>query len=486
MPKQLTNYEKFQWHFGVVENRMDPLQLGRVQVRFYGVHTEEKDKVETKQLPWATPIHPISGIATSGLGGPLTGIVEGAWVVGFFADEGSYQKPFILGAIAAIPTELPITEKGFNDPNGIYPKNIDDQHNINEPDLSRLSRGKSAEKHVIMLKKRASKIEGVVTAKAPEITLQDNKGGVDYENVKWNEPEPRGHKSDADPYPSKFPFNKVYESEGGSLLELDDTVDAQRIHTYHKSGTFEEIQPDGSKITKVVGSDYEVVIKDKNVLISGNLNITVNGNAKFFVKGDKYEEIDGNYFLTVRKDKIEKIAGNHLTEILTDRSTQINGNNAIRISGNDITTIDGNEDITVGGYHNETVTGDIDLTTLGTRTTTIFGTDNTTSVDSMNLGTANNLNMASGSLMKLKSISDMTIETEANQLINVVATQTITAATQDIDATTGTIDYNTGSIDVVSGNITDTTVTLNSHLHKVDDDDTGGTKVDSDPPTGGT
>ena len=74
---------------------------------------------------------------------------------------------------------------------------------------------------------------------------------------------------------------------------------------YHKSGTFVEVMPDGTKSTKIIGSDYEITLKDKDLQVSGNLNITVNGDAKFLVQGDKYEEIEGNYFLSVRKDKIE-------------------------------------------------------------------------------------------------------------------------------------------------------------------------------------
>ena len=40
---------------GVVEDRNDPDQLGRVRVRFVGVHTEDKQKIATEDLPWAYP-----------------------------------------------------------------------------------------------------------------------------------------------------------------------------------------------------------------------------------------------------------------------------------------------------------------------------------------------------------------------------------------------------------------------------------------------
>ena len=33
--------DKFNWWFGVVEDRNDPLKLGRVRVRCYGWHTDD-------------------------------------------------------------------------------------------------------------------------------------------------------------------------------------------------------------------------------------------------------------------------------------------------------------------------------------------------------------------------------------------------------------------------------------------------------------
>ena len=53
---------------GVVEDRNDPLQLGRVRIRFVGLHTEDKQKIATEDLPWAYPIQPITSAAMSGIG----------------------------------------------------------------------------------------------------------------------------------------------------------------------------------------------------------------------------------------------------------------------------------------------------------------------------------------------------------------------------------------------------------------------------------
>ena len=70
-------------HFvGVVENRSDPKKLGRVQVRIYGVHTEDKTAIPTADLPWAMTVNPITSGSLSGIGRSPTGLIEGSWVFG--------------------------------------------------------------------------------------------------------------------------------------------------------------------------------------------------------------------------------------------------------------------------------------------------------------------------------------------------------------------------------------------------------------------
>ena len=45
--KYFMGLEGFIWWIGVVEDRQDPEQLGRVRVRCFGWHTDEKDKIPT-------------------------------------------------------------------------------------------------------------------------------------------------------------------------------------------------------------------------------------------------------------------------------------------------------------------------------------------------------------------------------------------------------------------------------------------------------
>ena len=58
----------FFWFMGVVEDRNDPMKLGRVRVRVLGIHTDDKTQIKTEDLPWAFPMQPITSAAMNGIG----------------------------------------------------------------------------------------------------------------------------------------------------------------------------------------------------------------------------------------------------------------------------------------------------------------------------------------------------------------------------------------------------------------------------------
>ena len=88
---------------GVVEDKDDPINAGRIRVRVFGVHESNRpddirnDKVENnviedQDLPWAYCIN--------GAYGKMNMVPdEGEWVFGFFADGRDAQHPFIIGVI---------------------------------------------------------------------------------------------------------------------------------------------------------------------------------------------------------------------------------------------------------------------------------------------------------------------------------------------------------------------------------------------------
>ena len=58
----------------------------------------------------------------------------GTWI---FLDANTKQQPVILGTLLGKPSSLADTTKGFNDPNGKYPLEI------NQPDIDKLARGEN-------------------------------------------------------------------------------------------------------------------------------------------------------------------------------------------------------------------------------------------------------------------------------------------------------------------------------------------------------
>jgi hypothetical protein len=90
-----------------------------------------------------------------------------------------------------------------------------------------------------------------------------------------------------------YPYNKVLESESGHIIEIDDTRDAERIAVEHRSGTFQEIHPDGSQVTRVVNDNYTIVCKDNELYVGGKVNIKILGDAKLDIGGNADIDVQG-------------------------------------------------------------------------------------------------------------------------------------------------------------------------------------------------
>ena len=92
-------------YLGVVEDILDPLKLGRVRVRVFGLHTDDKSLIPTESLPWSDVASPATGAALSGIGHSPTGLLRGSWVIVFFTDKDE-QYPIILASLPGIPRDL--------------------------------------------------------------------------------------------------------------------------------------------------------------------------------------------------------------------------------------------------------------------------------------------------------------------------------------------------------------------------------------------
>ena len=405
---------EFIWFFGVVEDRNDPLKMGRYRVRCFNWHTADKSAAPTNALPWAQCLQPVTSAAISGIGRSATGLVEGSWVFGFFLDGKRAQKPMIIGSIAGIPTELPNSNLGFNNTANTYPDLI------NEPDLPRPARGElEANLNVndgILPTKLSSrpardthyetKIAGraalgaIPTAVAPSVTGFPDKGSADYvtddgEVPYWYEPNPRyGGESDGiyeSGGVSVYPMNHVNVSESGHVHEIDDTPNAERLHEF-------------------------VVIEDRNVFIKGNMSVTVSGNAKMYVQGDQYIEVEGDQYVTVRGDRVTKIQGSDIKEVVSDQSTNINGNKFERVGGNRDEQIQQNHTEKVQGNYTSTINANNTSIISGNQADLVTGTVALVSSGNMSLGTSNNLDLGADASATLKSTGNMNVESTGSDV----------------------------------------------------------------------
>ena len=95
-------------------------------------------------------------------------------------------------------------------------------------------------------------------------------------------------------YSAVYPYNRVYQSESGHIVELDDTPNRERIHIFHRTGTYTEINQEGRRVNKIVGDDIEVVLKDKTVYIQGNAKVEIKGNVDVTVNGNYNLNVSGD------------------------------------------------------------------------------------------------------------------------------------------------------------------------------------------------
>ena len=539
------------WWMGVVENRRDPLQLGRCKVRIFGYHTEDISTLPTDDLPWATVLQPITSAAISGKGTSPIGPLEGTWVVGIFLDGDEKQQPLVLGTIAGKPkgdiyTAIPkaseivsgnyvkdssgnpvydssgnpiltgtsettdnvitkllppldvtLTKKlieaiGKRESNGNYTAenqfgylgkyqfgaaalidlgyvkegttnaNLGDSNRwtgkdgipsktaflnsntiqessmfslldinykrllkrgvITTNDSTEKVAGFLAASHLVgsgnadkFDKKDGNGVkastyftlgsyavggDGSVPSQGSEIPnretyLPDNPNNIvnnptkplnhpslaskkgfrdpnrvyptrEYINIgdvnklaigddshesilkklnnrttkiplgnssnTWDEPTPA--------YSARYPYNYVHETESGHVIELDNTPGRERIHVFHKSGSYIEIDVNGSLVKKTIGDEFEISERNKYVYIKGGYNLTVDGATKILVRdrcdiqveGDTNLISNGNMNITAAKNvgisaKNAIVTGKESVNIISDGDVNIQGKN---------------------------------------------------------------------------------------------------------------------------------------------------------------
>jgi hypothetical protein len=306
-------------YYGVVEEILDPKQLGRIQVRVMNVHPINKSDVKTDDLVWSMVVGPTTSPGVSGLGhSPY--LVKGSTVVGIFTDK-EFQDFLVLGSLPTQVSANTIRDAsfGFTDPDGEFPRKL------NEPDLNIRSRG----------------------GEDPDKEFDTQRGQYQPYST----------------YNPVYPNNHVYETTSGHLKEFDDTVGAERIREKHKSGTYYEIQSNGTKVERIERDNYQLVIGENtievfgsvNIICSQNVNLSVGGNIDAYAEGDilvKSEmnaniEIENRLNVDVGDDiKIDTKESAHIT---AQKDINIVAGKALQIISEDDMLIESKKNIQLKG-----------------------------------------------------------------------------------------------------------------------------------------
>ena len=294
----------FVWWFGVVENRLDPLELGRCQVRCFGWHTEKKTQIPTEDLPWA---HPVLPFGTAIVKPPA----EGTMVFGFFADGTDGRFPILLGIVPGVPEEIGEAQAGFTDPytdaekaaNPFFPKKLlnslvsrngagpqvtndvprRNPSDLNIPTISRLARPDRIEGD-------DGSALGVRSESIANTTIDFQRknrviGIKSASGTSWREPFPS--------FNPNYPFNNVTETESGHALELDDTPNFERVQLSHRTGSTIEFLPSGSAKQKTFNNKYDITMGNHKEYVNGAKDTTVQSDMFLRVNGRIAIQCDG-------------------------------------------------------------------------------------------------------------------------------------------------------------------------------------------------
>lgn len=236
---------------------------------------------------------------------------------------------------------------------------------LKEPTSSRLARNENIDQTIIG-KKRGS----VVSAEsASHIAI-----GVGSDAA--NETEPFSEPATA--YDAVYPFNHVYESESGHVSEVDDTPGKERLHRYHRSGTFEEIHPNGTRVVKGVKRGYNIYLED--FYLSAGADAALTAKNDFLIKAGQIMNLDSGSDMNLDSG--------------ANRNEHVGKDNNVKISGNKYVVIDGDCRVLIKGNSFLSVEGNLETAVKGDYLLDVKG----------------NVRIASGGLMEVKSDTQLSLE----------------------------------------------------------------------------
>lgn len=298
--KNFPGLDGFIWWTGIVESRKDPKKVGRLQIRVYGWHTDEKKYIPSEELLWAQPIFP-----TNSSNDTYT-CKEGDTVFGFFMDGDSAQYPFVFGRIPDVPEKMYPPSKGFSDPGkdlGDRPVQVGSRTMNDGEGMEHSNSGPTRYPNPLKepTTSRFARNENIDKTPLPFVKEQIKKGIEAAGGVSWDECDPD--------YETKYPYNDSVMTESGHFFDLDDTRNKERINIMHRTGTMHEVRHTGTVHRKDLRHAVRLVHGSDLTNIRGNLWTTVERWTRYRSKGRAVIEVNDSARIDIARTLNLNIGG---------------------------------------------------------------------------------------------------------------------------------------------------------------------------------
>lgn len=330
----------------------------------------------------------------------------------------------------ALPPSQQDDTTGFKDPNKQYPT----RSYIHRPDTNVLATGINSPQVGANPKTSAGNRETLSAGASPAARNANRKREVPTagrNGATWEQPQ--------SPYNAQYPFNKVFGSESGHAIEIDDTPGSERLNWAHRSGTFTETGPDGTQVTKIVGDGYTIYDKDGYIMIEGVANVHVAGNCNVIIMSDTNLTMHGRVSMDIHNDVDVNIGGRLSLSVGEGIYARNGGSMSLENVGDIDVDVKGNLTTDTNGQFNLTSDSGVNVTSNAhTHIKTAGGFYNHSTGD-MNMCTDAAVKVKSAAATEIKSGAAVNVEGAGNINLKAPLVASSPIDTPTLDVTTANI-----------------------------------------------
>jgi hypothetical protein len=165
--------------------------------------------------------------------------------------------------------------------------------------------------------------------------------------------------------PGEYPYVDDYQSRSGHQTRVDDTPGNESLGTFHKKGTYQEINKDGRKVELTVDKAYDYVKGGSTNTVDKNIDSKIGGNNRSSISGDSHEEIAKSNSQVIGKDNLVSAKGTNFSAGSGSGEQVVKGDNILNVKGDRHHSIEGDDVNAVGGNKVETIGGELAINIEG-------------------------------------------------------------------------------------------------------------------------